>query len=70
MSISKKYKSIIDMTTQRRELKICVIGSVDAGKSSLVSVLVYKKLDDGRGKARKKIFKHMQKEGTTCICNV
>lgn len=56
MSKSDKYvDSISDM---REELKICVIGSVDAGKSSLISVLVYEALDDGRGFARKKIFRH------------
>ena len=44
------------MDNLRKEIKFCVIGSVDAGKSSLVSVIVHKKLDDGRGLARKKIF--------------
>ena len=47
------------MNNLRKEIKFCVIGSVDAGKSSLVSVIVHKKLDDGRGLARKKIFRHL-----------
>ena len=41
-----------------RNLKFCVIGNVDAGKSSLISVLVNKLLDDGRGSARLKMFRH------------
>ena len=47
---------------KRKEIKFCVIGSVDAGKSSLVSVMVHKKLDDGRGLARKKIFRHAHEQ--------
>ena len=57
MPKTKKYNDSIG-EIMRDELKICVIGSVDAGKSSLISVLVYKHLDDGRGKARKCIFRH------------
>lgn len=56
--MSKLEKYIHNIEEMREELKICVIGSVDAGKSSLISVLVYKNLDDGRGFARKKIFRH------------
>ena len=38
------------------------IGSVDAGKSSLISVLVYKALDDGRGVSHvKEFFRHPHK---------
>lgn len=53
-----KYEKCSDIEGKRHELKICVVGSVDAGKSSLISVLVYKKLDDGRGFARKRVFRH------------
>ena len=47
---------------KRKEIKFCIIGSVDAGKSSLISVLVNKKLDDGRGLARQKIFRHQHEK--------
>ena len=57
MSKLQKYNDNIE-NIMRTELKICVIGSVDAGKSSLISVLVYDGLDDGRGHARKRIFRH------------
>jgi GTPase len=40
------------------ETRIAVIGNVDAGKSSLVGVLVKGDLDDGRGKARVNLFRH------------
>ena len=40
------------------EIRIGVIGNVDSGKSTLVSVLSNGKLDDGRGLARRLILKH------------
>ena len=39
------------------EVKFGVIGGVDAGKSSLIGVLSYDILDDGRGLARNKVLK-------------
>ncbi len=40
------------------ETRIAVVGNVDAGKSSLLGVLVKGELDDGRGKARINLFRH------------
>ena len=40
------------------ELRICVVGNVDAGKSTLLGVLTKDNLDDGRGKARVTLFRH------------
>ncbi|KAI1732106.1 elongation factor tu GTP binding domain-containing protein [Ditylenchus destructor] len=40
------------------EVRIAVVGNVDAGKSTLLGVLTHNILDDGRGHARKKLFKH------------
>lgn len=40
------------------ELRICVVGNVDAGKSTLLGVLTKDSLDDGRGKARVALFRH------------
>ncbi|KAI0594820.1 P-loop containing nucleoside triphosphate hydrolase protein [Biscogniauxia sp. FL1348] len=40
------------------ETRIAVVGNVDAGKSSLLGVLVKGDLDDGRGKARVNLFRH------------
>ncbi|KAI8925645.1 P-loop containing nucleoside triphosphate hydrolase protein [Entophlyctis helioformis] len=40
------------------ELRICVVGNVDAGKSTMLGVLTKDVLDDGRGKARVNLFRH------------
>jgi GTPase len=40
------------------ETRIAVVGNVDAGKSSMLGVLVKGSLDDGRGKARVNLFRH------------
>ncbi|KAJ3035932.1 hypothetical protein HK097_003989, partial [Rhizophlyctis rosea] len=40
------------------DLRICVVGNVDAGKSTLLGVLTKSVLDDGRGKARVNLFRH------------
>lgn len=40
------------------ETRIAVVGNVDAGKSSMLGVLVTGDLDDGRGKARVNLFRH------------
>lgn len=40
------------------ETRIAVVGNVDAGKSSMLGVLVKGELDDGRGKSRVNLFRH------------
>ena len=48
------------------EIRIGVVGNVDAGKSTLTSVLVNGKNDDGRGSARESVFNHShEKNGRT-----
>ena len=46
------------------EIRIGVLGNVDSGKSTLISVLKNKILDNGRGSARTKIFKHKHEKDT------
>ena len=46
------------------EVRVAVIGNVDSGKSTLVGVLTRSVLDDGRGSARSKVFKHGHEEAT------
>jgi elongation factor 1-alpha len=50
-----------------RELRIAVLGNVDAGKSSLTGVLTKNVLDDGRGYARSLVsqFTHEKETGKT-----
>lgn len=40
------------------EIRVAVVGNVDAGKSTLLGVLTYGELDNGRGLARLKLFRH------------
>ena len=46
------------------EIRICVMGNVDSAKSTLISTLTNRILDDGRGSARKKVFKHKHEQET------
>lgn len=41
-----------------RNLRVAVVGNVDAGKSTLLGVLTHGELDNGRGHARLKLFRH------------
>lgn len=38
--------------------RVAVVGNVDAGKSTLLGVLTHGELDNGRGHARQKLFRH------------
>ena len=40
------------------EIRVAVVGNVDAGKSTMLGVLVKGNLDDGRGRARVNLFRH------------
>lgn len=40
------------------EVRVAVVGNVDAGKSTMLGVLVKGNLDDGRGRARVNLFRH------------
>ncbi|KAJ2834505.1 hypothetical protein GGI24_000362 [Coemansia furcata] len=40
------------------EVRVAVVGNVDAGKSTMLGVLTQGRLDDGRGKARVALFRH------------
>lgn len=46
------------------EVRVAIIGNVDSGKSTMVGVLTRSMLDDGRGLARSKVFKHGHEEAT------
>ena len=38
--------------------RVAVVGNVDAGKSTMLGVLTHGELDNGRGVARQKLFRH------------
>ena len=41
------------------DLRLAVLGTVDSGKSSLVGVCTHGELDNGRGRARLNLFRHL-----------
>lgn len=52
------------------DIRVAVIGNVDAGKSTMLGVLTKGSLDDGRGKARVDLFRHkheLESGRTSCI---
>ncbi|KAJ2786617.1 hypothetical protein GGI15_001364 [Coemansia interrupta] len=52
--IRRTPKSVEEML----EVRVAVVGNVDAGKSTMLGVLTQGKLDDGRGLARVALFRH------------
>jgi len=56
-STSAKGSSISE-TLSARNIRIAVVGNVDAGKSTLIGTLTTSCLDDGRGRSRTSIMKH------------
>ncbi|CEG77211.1 hypothetical protein RMATCC62417_12003 [Rhizopus microsporus] len=52
--LRKRPKSVQDVL----EVRVAVVGNVDAGKSTMLGVLTKGILDDGRGKARVNLFRH------------
>lgn len=52
------------------DLRLSVLGNVDSGKSTLLGVLTHGELDNGRGRARLNLFRHLheiQTGRTSCI---
>jgi len=45
-------------TLSSRNIRVAVVGNVDAGKSTLIGTLISSLLDDGRGSSRTSIMKH------------
>jgi len=45
-------------TLSARNLRVAVVGNVDAGKSTMIGTLTSSLLDDGRGSSRTSIMKH------------
>ncbi len=47
------------MLLQFLDLRVAVLGNVDSGKSTLLGVLTQGELDNGRGRARLNLFRHL-----------
>ena len=41
------------------DVRVAVVGPMDAGKSTLLGVLTQGELDNGRGRARLNLFRHL-----------
>ncbi|KAK9453999.1 P-loop containing nucleoside triphosphate hydrolase protein [Dipodascopsis uninucleata] len=52
--VRQKMNTVSDLA----EIRVAVVGNVDAGKSTLLGVLTKGGLDDGRGSARVNLFRH------------
>lgn len=51
---------VLDMCShQFLDLRVAVLGNVDSGKSTLLGVLTQGELDNGRGRARLNLFRHL-----------
>jgi len=56
---NKKSENLsVGETLSARNIRVAVVGNVDAGKSTLIGTLTTSCLDDGRGKSRTSIMKH------------
>lgn len=54
----KEEQPNVGETLSERNIRVAVVGNVDAGKSTLIGTLTTSSLDDGRGKSRTAIMKH------------
>jgi small GTP-binding protein len=72
-SLTENHKNYAEEEKQKQgfyDVRIAVVGNVDAGKSSLIGVLTSGQQDNGRGLARSRVFqhKHEHENGrTSCI---
>mmetsp|Transcript_17913 Transcript_17913/g.25265 ORF Transcript_17913/g.25265 Transcript_17913/m.25265 type:complete len:693 (-) Transcript_17913:1582-3660(-) len=57
MKVNPKSASVSE-TLSSRNIRVAVVGNVDAGKSTLIGTLTTSSLDDGRGRSRTSIMKH------------
>ena len=55
---SPPSKNELAETLSARNIRVAVVGNVDAGKSTMIGTLTTSLLDDGRGKSRTSIMKH------------
>lgn len=67
MKEDEETKKCFDDINKEAHVKICIIGNVDSGKSTLVGVLTKGMYDDGRGSARQRVFNfaHEAQNGRT-----
>jgi len=60
----KDKKDIIETTKGENDIRVCIIGNVDSGKSTLMGVLTRCIKDNGNGFARKYVFNYPHEQDT------
>lgn len=58
MNDSQHPVNSVEETLSTRNIRVAVVGNVDAGKSTMIGTLTTSFLDDGRGSSRTAIMKH------------
>lgn len=58
------YLNVLSGSCLDLQVRVAIIGNVDSGKSTMVGVMTRMVLDDGRGFARSRVFKHSHEEAT------
>ena len=58
MNDTQQNITSVEETLSTRNIRVAVVGNVDAGKSTLIGTLTTSLLDDGRGSSRTSIMKH------------
>lgn len=69
-SVAEVLVRKIPLDQHNIEIRVAVLGDANAGKSTLLGVLTQGELDNGRGRARLNMFRHMheiQSGRTSCI---
>jgi GTPase len=57
-SLDHSQNLSVSETLSSRNIRVAVVGNVDAGKSTMIGTLTSSCLDDGRGSSRTSIMKH------------
>ena len=57
-ALIRTQASALSLLGQGDEVRICTVGNVDSGKSTLLGLLTQGLQDDGRGRARSSVFRH------------
>ena len=55
----EQVKSRLCPSVQFLDIRLAVVGPMEAGKSTLLGVLTQGELDNGRGRARLNLFRHL-----------
>ena len=69
-ALIRAQTSALSLLGQGDQVRICTVGNVDSGKSTLLGLLTQGLRDDGRGRARSSVFRHrheLETGRTSCV---